>query len=469
MFTQGERSLEILRATLRAALYVFLIAVPLPFGSVQPWAVFALEMYVVALTLLASALVLHGQDQTNAMIRRIHIPVGLLIAIGVAQLIPVPDAWTRIIANPTANARMAVSAALPDLVQGPNPTSIEPPATLDALLRLVSYGLIALCASLAVRTRAQFRTMALVVALSGACQALYGSTEYLSGRQHIFWYAKRAFADEASGTFINRNHFAGYLILALALAYAVALDRNRHRRRRLDWRSHLVALTEPDGLVSLAGWFSAAVAWVGVVLSYSRGGMAVALIVTAIVFMTAVNRDRRVRFVVVVLILPITWLLWQEVRAPGERFLLNERQIATVGGRAVVWQSSLRMVPDYPILGTGYGTYEDAFALYRPSEVRLRWDHAHNDWLQVLVEGGAIAVAAVGVLLIQLIRLMIGRKRSILDVCVLAGIVGTALHATVDFGLRIPAIAATVAAIVGAYVGSATPTQRQKSVVSIVR
>ena len=114
--------------------------------------------------------------------------------------------------------------------------------------------------------------IAAVIVAAGAFQALYGSAEYLSGHQHIFAYAKKHYVDEASGTFINRNHFAGFLAVTLPFALALVFEGVRRLAPARSVRERLVRLTEPSGVMLGAGALAAALIWTGVVLSYSRGG-----------------------------------------------------------------------------------------------------------------------------------------------------------------------------------------------------
>jgi len=45
----------------------------------------------------------------------------------------------------------------------------------------------------------------------GAFEAFYGLVQYLTGWQQIFAYVKKYYLEDATGTYINRNHFAGFL------------------------------------------------------------------------------------------------------------------------------------------------------------------------------------------------------------------------------------------------------------------
>ena len=75
------------RSALRVAIWLLLAAAPLPFGSVQPWAVLVLELYAVGVGLLA--LVILAREPLAPKARRMAVPIALLAGVGLAQLVPV--------------------------------------------------------------------------------------------------------------------------------------------------------------------------------------------------------------------------------------------------------------------------------------------------------------------------------------------------------------------------------------------
>lgn len=440
------------RAALRFALLAVLLAAPLPFGSVEPWAVATVEVLAAVLGAWGISLLL----RERASLPKPLVPMLLLAlvpaGVGLLQLAPLPRSVLAVVAPRALAMREEVAAVLPETRSALWPASLSPPDTLDALARYGAWVLIGVAAAASFRRPSHLRAAAVVLAASGCFQAVYGSAEYLSGRQHIFGYAKRYYTDVATGTFINRNHFAEYLALALPFALWLASERGRERSS-LSWRQRLLQLAEGPWLARAGGFVAAGAIWAGVLLSASRGGLAAGLAGTAL--FAHGGASRRSRALALALLLPTAYLCWQELRAPGERFFDSpEANVATLGGRLPAWEATLGMVRDFPLIGSGIGTFEAAFALYKPSDVRGRWDHAHNDWLQSIAEGGAsTALALLGLLAVASIALarpspFTGRP-SQASATILAALAVAALHAFVDFGLRIPAIAITVAALVG--------------------
>jgi len=203
------------------------------------------------------------------------------------------------------------------------------------------------------------------------------------------------------------------------------------------------------------GAFAVALVWTGVVLSFSRAGLAVAIAGTVVLLSLLSQRRRLAALVALLVLLPTVGLLWKEVRAPGERFVTTSDDLSSLGQRLPVWQATLTAMPDYWLLGSGLGTYGSVFLFYRHPETKKRWDHAHNDWIESTLEGGILTTACLIWILFSVVRALYrstvesGSKAS-LAAASIAAILAIAIHSCVDFSLRIPAVALTAAFVIGA-------------------
>lgn len=439
---------EAWRAALRAGLFGLVLVAPLPFGSVRPTAVLLLELCAAGLGMAAVLVLQHDPSGLPARARTLAGPALVILAVGLLQLVPVPTVWTRLVVPRTAAVRESVGQLLPETASTLAASSLDPTATRDALVRFVAYALILVVAAVAVQRPKHLRHAAWAIALAGALEGLYGSAEYLSGHQHVLGWAKRSLTDGASGTFVNPNHFAGFLAMTLPIAMALVLESARGLPAARHWRERLLCLGGSAGLGVVVGTLATALIWFGVILSYSRGGLAVALAAVALLGAWSGRASTRVRLLAALLVLPTLLLLWLEVQAPGERFVAQQEELLSLSGRLPVWVATLGMVPDYLLLGTGLGTFEAVFPLYQPAHVGGEWSHAHCDWLQSLVEGGPAVTLALVALLFLLLRRR-GARRPLLGAAVCAGIAAVALHSLTDFSLRIPANAVLAACLAG--------------------
>jgi len=144
--------------------------------------------------------------------------------------------------------------------------------------------------------------------------------------------------------------------------------------------------------------------------------------------------------------------------------------------RWVGWHASVEQLKDFPLTGSGFGSFRDVFPGYMPPGELAHWRQLHNDYLEVLVEGGAIG----GVLLAWLIlvygwrvlrpRFWSGQLES---AGLLIGLVTLAVHASFDFNHQIPANAllfVTMAAIASAAAGEVPrdgPSRRRLAPVAV--
>src|SRR5690606_24865693 len=114
------------------------------------------------------------------------------------------------------------------------------------------------------------------------------------------------------------------------------------------------------------------------------------------------------------------------------------------------------IVRDFPLTGTGLGGYKHAMLVYQTGDREAIYAQAHNDYLQVLAEGGAmVAIPAAGVVLIVVAGIR-RRLRGVDDDVMtfwmrrgaVAGLVGVAAQSVVEFSLQMPGNAAMCVVLV---------------------
>jgi O-antigen ligase len=446
---------ERLRAALRFGVLALLLLSPLPYGSVRYGAVLAIELTAAALGLVAILLIGRDED-ASAAVPKASLAICLgVIALGIFQTVPLPFSIAEKF-NPTV---ALVRPLIPYLGLDHPPVvswSVAAPETTDALLRFIAYVLIGLAAAVAFDTERSRRRFAVVLVVAAVFQAVYGSGEYLSGRQHIFGFAKKYYLDSATGTFINRNHFATLLAIVLPFALVLAIPKATSDRTPdpTSWRRRFVALADGGGLGRLLAVAASALIWLGLLLSHSRAGLAAALVGASIVLFRF-RATRAARWAqalgagVLLLLLTI-----ETAQAPGERFLTLKDDIEDTAGRPAVWRAAMELVRERPMLGWGFGTFERAFPTVQSANIEMHYDHAHNDWLEWAIEGGVLALGVAITLLGVALRNTWRTARATtgaatFSIAFQAAIAALAVHAAFDFSLRIPAMAVMGSALMG--------------------
>ena len=73
---------------------------------------------------------------------------------------------------------------------------------------------------------------------------------------------------------------------------------------------------------------------------------------------------------------------------------LNDTITSGVGGRREIWAITWTMIRDFWLTGVGVGAYERAMPAYQPPHI-FAFNHAHDEYLQLLSEGGVLLASAV--------------------------------------------------------------------------
>ena len=299
-----------------------------------------------------------------------------------------------------------------------------------------------------------------VMVWAGVGYAAYGIANLLFDPTAILWREKTA-DTELTATFINRNTAAAYFG-SCAVAWLVMLMarvRGRLPAGPIVWAKlaqHIVsgASGEQQIITRFCMFF---VCLTAMFMTGSRGGVLLSLFAMVVAFVVFVRRD-----------LPrVISLLLAMVGAGAVALALLqflggnvEAKIGAAGlveqGRLAAYQSTLRIIADYPWFGTGLGTFTSIFPAYRSGNISIVgvWNLAHSTPLELAAELGiplALLIAAGWI--VAILVLFRGTRRSRRDTVVplaaLAVSLIALLHSSIDFSLQVSGYAIVVFALVG--------------------
>jgi len=431
---------------------------PLAFGAVEDWALSIIEISVL-LMFCAWAVKTATQGKLSFIRPPFLAAFSLFLILVLFQFTPLPRSW-RDFLSPSVNKHFQLSRTDPELSQPQvDPPlarlTVNPQATQAAFVNVVTYFVLCLVLLNNLRSREKRRTVFTVLIALGSFEALYGITEYWTGHQHIFWYKKAFFLDEATGTYINHNHFAGLLEMVIPLA--VGMFSVEYSRFQKNWgagseKDSKGELHRP-GLKLLCLLVSLALMLVALILSKSRAGLISSVLSVAFLAFLLLKKSTlpglRIALLVGLLIGGVTLGLNYDVI---QRFSWSPYEARIRFG---LWKDSAVIVRDFPLWGSGFGTFQHVIHYYRSQIDFLKvsgvpqpaaWYHTHNDYLQLLVECGIVGfIAAMWACGITLWRLFAAfrtghdRESVILGQSLLAGMIALLLHSFIDFNLHIPA------------------------------
>jgi O-antigen ligase len=443
----------------RAAFYgllALLAWLPLPWGSHRPWAEHLFELWAGILLVLACI----GRAEAGGRLPGRYLWAALLwlpwLAWVLFQTLPLPEgrlaAWSP-------QALLVHNAAVPASGEALDTLSIMPGATLEAWHLSLGYFALYLVVALSCRDRSRRRLVAGVLVLSGLVQAVYGSLMTLSGAEIGFLAHKVFYRGYATGTFVNRNHLAAYLELTSAVGLGLILADLRGGGAG-DWRLRLSNWIELAFSTKLRVRIALAVMVIALVLTRSRMGNTAffaALSVTGLAWVLL--RERRLFLRALLLFASLLavdtlivsrWFGLEQVVSRIESTRLEQEE------RPLVYAELPQLLAQYRATGSGLGSFAQAFMPHRPAQMRGYYDHAHNDYMEFLVEAGvpglAFLLLLAGAHLLHALRVAWKRDdRLPQGICVgfVMATLALAVHATVEFNFQIPAIAASYVALMG--------------------
>jgi O-antigen ligase len=406
-------------------------------------------------------------------------PVALCLAglffLGVAQMIPLPASLLARLSPTTAAVCSELLPAERETLPPPDAIppaalpaghtiSLNPGATRGELFRLLAVLLLFAAVRANAASPAALGRLAVAATANGAALAVFAFVQFLGSPRGLMYWSISETDASPFGPFICRNHFPFYLNLCIGLAIGLLLARRRNTRA--GWGPGDL-LNDPAALwiIVALGLMVASVAF-----SLSRGGLIALAVGCAVCVLLAAARGSRpaawsgALFALALALGLLAWLGTGPLRARlsslWEGNTLEE-------GRLDIWESMLPAVTDFPLLGTGFGTIQQIELFYRQNPGQKGWvlDHAHNDYLEALIEGGAIrlllslaAIFFVYRLGVRALRRYGGHGTEGLVLGALLGFTTVVVHSAVDFGIHVPAIAA-LTAVVAAQIAALGQTQ----------
>jgi O-antigen ligase len=320
---------------------------------------------------------------------------------------------------------LAILAAI-EAAPAAHSLSFDPDATLVAGLELLP-GVALFWAATRLSPPRQRALLAIVVA-AALVSALLGAVQRATGSATIFADAHAAFGP---GLFVNRNHQATLMLIAMVLTPVVAGPA---------WRAAV-----PFALLLFAG---------GVIATTSRAGLVLLPLAIALATILTFERrpGRRVLSIGLVAIALVAATAW----ASGAVQLVAAR-FADGTERYAFWHATLAATRDVWPWGSGIATFDAFYPLYEPDALigPYRIPAAHNDYLQLLLEGGLPALVLMIAGLALLVAAAVTARHRPLARAATAGIAILLLHSAVDFPLRMMALSAVFGLLAGVLLSAA--------------
>ncbi|TIN31099.1 MAG: O-antigen ligase family protein [Mesorhizobium sp.] len=218
-----------------------------------------------------------------------------------------------------------------------------------------------------------------------------------------------------AGLFANQNHFSALLFVSIPFVVYYGL-----------FRGHL--LSGSLGLMSLLLLLLAAGSRAGILI-----GLAITII--SVVFLSARSRLGGYGILAVFIGLSLYTIgAWTKIDA---------EVVDPAFGRAEFARTTIAGIEENWATGLGFGSFQKVYQIYEKGEMIFKpyVNHAHNDYLELVLEGGAPAVFLMTAYLILLFASSVGVRREPLQKAAFLSVSFLLVHSLVDYPLRTAALA----------------------------
>lgn len=424
-----------------------LIFSPLAFGTVETWSISLME----AGTFFALFLLLFDkirQKETSLYEIPGIIPLLCFLVYILLQLIPLPSGIIAIISPETYNLYQTTQS-FEKPIQWMS-LSINQKATMAEFFRILCYGAFYILTVQILTDRKLLKRVITVLVVFASVLSLFGILQHILSNNKIFWLRELTMGGTPFGPYVNRNHYAGLMEMLFPLVLGLFLYYKPH----VSYKSFREKITELFNLQStniyiLLG-FAGVLIGTSVFLTLSRSGIVSLCLSMALfgfmVMMKGMSRKRGVIIMIVFLLIALSvgWFGWDPIFDRFEKIMNAQGDISEQ--RLQLWSDSRHIIGDYPATGTGFGTYINIYPRYRTISGDAIADHAHNDYIELLSNGGVIAFLILLWFILTVLYKSFktsGKRRELYSIYIflgcIAGIISLLMHSTTDFNLHIGA------------------------------
>ncbi|HSE98403.1 MAG TPA: O-antigen ligase family protein, partial [Blastocatellia bacterium] len=302
-----------------------------------------------------------------------------------------------------------------------------------------------------IASRERLRAVVGFLIIYGLAMAVFALVQHFTWNGHIYWLRPLT-AQSATpfGPFVNRNHFAGYMVLLMPVPIGLLITGAANRDSRLFYG------------------FAATMMALAAVASLSRGG--IISLIAELIFLTAMSLKRKdqpaagrlmpalrpLAFAPLIAGAIIAGVFWIGSEPVVNRMIRSgivgedPKAQTFFSSRGWIWRDTVAMIGAKPLMGVGLGAYETAYPIYSQDDGTITLgqpysvDRAHNDYLQVLADCGIVGLGIALWFILTLFRGIARGARSRdpffsgLALGCGAGVFGLLVHSLFDFNLQIP-------------------------------
>lgn len=366
----------------------------------------------VSFLLLAILLIRKLLEKELSFVKIPFLPVALFIAVILLQIIPLPAGIVSFL-SPSAGRLYADFRPASSVLSS---ISIYPQISVGIVLQFLSFLGIFLVVLECADTKKRIKRIIFAVIAAGLGYSLFGIMHSLNRPVSQF------------STFINSNHFANYVLMIIPLTIGLSLtDMPRYAR--------------------ITVIFIAAIQALALLLSLSRAGIIVFSLSFILMFLLLSLKKNIKKEWVIIFVLGFFLILFLGII--GFRPVIAELK-TIIGHRSLerlhIFKDTLRIIGDFPLFGTGLGTFGEIFGKYKTFASQSHYSFAHSEPLQLLAETGMAGFVSLTIFFFMYFKEVFrgwlkrhNRFALFAGSGIFIGVFSAALHSCLDFPFHTPA------------------------------
>jgi len=448
-------------------IYCFIILInPFPLGSNRTWAWSFEAMIAMGLLLLMVACSLISEQcfswhRIKKMQKELLL-IGLWFFVNILYLIPLPLSLLSIISPTVASAYANIDLSYGYL-------SLDVYASYQTLMLSLYYFIVFVLGVVLINSRRRIKFVLGLFLFLGVFEAIYGMYLVSIVQTGTLVQITSVNVHNASGTFINKNHLVAFLSMCfiIGLALRLTLSRNNSELDHLDVKVKIVRfISQPTRLLD----FSLFLIIAGIWNTHSRAGLA-SFILALLFFYLFIFLGKKMKSINIkaiisgfVLLLILLIVVADDVSYLFDSFGQNSEDsighvLNSAQGRLLAFNQVIDNYHRYWFSGVGPGAYQVFFVNHRLLEQTAYFDHAHNDYIEFVIEYGLFSIILLVLLVLYMYRMFIFVFKTnssfykIVGISVISCFIYMLLHGNMDFNARIPANLVTIIVVISVIYG----------------
>lgn len=441
---------------------------PLAFGTVEPWSLTIMETLIFLALFLFFSIKAKRKESSLYEIPGI-IPLTCLLLYMLFQLVPIPSGIMKII-SPETYVLFQETLSFDKPIQWMT-ISINHKATIAEFFRIASYGAFYILTVQILTDKDLLKKVITVVVVFASMLSLFGILQHILSNDKIFWFRELTMGGTPFGPYVNRNHYAGLMEMLFPLVLGLFIFYKPH----VSYKSFREKIAEIFNLqrtnIHILLGFAGILIGTSVFLTLSRSGIVSLCLSMAIFgFIVSVRGMSRTRGIIIMIVflliaLSVGWFGWDPIFERFEKIMNVQGDISEQ--RLQLWKDSRNILIDFPVTGTGFGSFINIYPRYRTISGDSIADHAHNDYIELLTNGGIISFLIflwfVFTVLYKSFKTYF-KRHEIYSIYIflgcITGIISIFMHSTTDFNLHIGANGLYFAFLFGLAVSAANTRLR---------